>query len=343
MNPAIITASLDANVPLILWGEPGTGKTAFIRSFYADHHMEVLIGSTMDPCDVTGMPLPDVDKTRVRWAPPEWAIRVRDALDDGKRAILFLDELSCAPSSVQAALLRVVHERRIGDIVIPECRIIAASNPPETAADNGFFSAAMSSRFAHMQWSVDTNAWIRGELGGWGKTRSLSHAKYAAQICDFIHRNPATLSPERETMTMNTNDPWPCPRSWSAAITMIACTANREDHQQLLVSCVGTAAANECIVYLNNLDLPDPDELLSGAAALPKRNDQIFASLGSLVAVALLPHVNRLARVKTAWGILAKVRPDIALTAARVLVDECPEVTPDEASALGARITKLGI
>ncbi len=68
----------------------------------------------------------------VPMAPPDWAVRLVRA----GRGLLFLDELSTAPPAVQAALLRLVLERRVGALTLPPgVRIVAAANPRASAAD----------------------------------------------------------------------------------------------------------------------------------------------------------------------------------------------------------------
>jgi len=67
----------------------------------------------------------------VRFAPPSWALRLAEA----GHGLLFLDELSTAPPAVQAALLRVVLERAVGDLMLPDAvawspRPIHRSRPP---------------------------------------------------------------------------------------------------------------------------------------------------------------------------------------------------------------------
>lgn len=57
-------------------------------------------------------------------------------LHEAGAGYLFLDELSTAPPAVQAAMLGVALERRVGDLVLPRAvQVVAAANPPERAAD----------------------------------------------------------------------------------------------------------------------------------------------------------------------------------------------------------------
>src|SRR5262245_62386462 len=88
---------------------------------------EVVIASIREPSDFAGLPVVVADGG-VRFAPPRWARRLHGA----GRGVLFLDEISTAPPAVQAALLRVVLERVVGDLELPAAvAVVAAANPPE--------------------------------------------------------------------------------------------------------------------------------------------------------------------------------------------------------------------
>jgi len=127
----LLAIAVATNTPVILWGEPGIGKTATIAAIARSLRLplETVIASIHEPSDFSGLPIPTGDE--VTFAPPSWAVRLAR---EGK-GILFLDEISTAPPAVQAALLRVVLEKTIGQFRLPDSvRIIAAANPPGLAA-----------------------------------------------------------------------------------------------------------------------------------------------------------------------------------------------------------------
>ncbi|NYV78735.1 AAA family ATPase, partial [Streptomyces sp. UH6] len=133
--------AVTANQPVLLWGEPGIGKSAGMEQLAAGLGcpLETVVASVHEPSDFAGLPIvgDDPATTGVPMAPPDWAVRLARA----GRGLLFLDELSSAPPAVQAALLRVVLERRVGSLVLPEpVRIVAAANPPSSAADGWHLS-----------------------------------------------------------------------------------------------------------------------------------------------------------------------------------------------------------
>ena len=163
-NPAAeaLGIAVAARVPVLLWGAPGTGKTSAIRAMAEAMGLpcETVIASIREPSDFAGLPVvaqgdPVTGNGKsggsavVRFAPPLWALRLAEA----GTGLLFLDELSTAPPAVQAALLRVVLERTVGDLALPaDVAVVAAANPPEQAADGWDLSAPLANRLCHLTW-----------------------------------------------------------------------------------------------------------------------------------------------------------------------------------------------
>lgn len=166
-----LTLAVAADLPVLLWGEPGIGKTAALTQLAAalDLPLTTVIASVHEPSDFSGLPIVGDDPAQqgVPMAPPDWAVRLVRA----GRGLLFLDELSTAPPAVQAALLRLVLERRIGALQLPpEVRIVAAANPRSSAADGWELSPPLANRFVHLQWTHDHEVVVRG-LGEHGRGR----------------------------------------------------------------------------------------------------------------------------------------------------------------------------
>ena len=149
---AALGLAMAARVPALLWGAPGTGKSSVVRAVAQGlgWPCQVVIASIREPSDFAGLPV--VSGSGVRFAPPTWATDLAAA----GHGVLFLDEISTAPPAVQAALLRVVLERTVGDLRLPDdVVVVAAANPPEQAADGWDLSAPLANRFCHLDWSID--------------------------------------------------------------------------------------------------------------------------------------------------------------------------------------------
>ena len=160
-----VRAVARAGVPVLLWGEPGIGKTAFVEALAAadDVPLEVVVGSIREPSDLNGLPVVTGDGDVVL-AAPAWAKRLAEA----GAGYLFLDELSTAPPAVQAAMLRVCKEGWVGDLRLPDAVVrIAAANDLRTAADGWQLAPATANRFCHVDWAADLEDWLTGMTVGW--------------------------------------------------------------------------------------------------------------------------------------------------------------------------------
>src|SRR3954466_5519103 len=146
-----LTLAVAADLPVLLWGEPGIGKTAALNQLAdaLELPLTTVIASVHEPSDFAGLPVVGSDPAvqGVPMAPPDWAVRLVKA----GRGLLFLDELSAAPPAVQAALLRLVLERRSGGLRLPPgVRIVAAANPRASAADGWEVSPPPGNRVVHL-------------------------------------------------------------------------------------------------------------------------------------------------------------------------------------------------
>jgi MoxR-like ATPase len=325
-----------ADLPVLLWGEPGIGKTAAMSQLSADLDLPLttVIASVHEPSDFSGLPVVGDDPAEqgVPMAPPDWAVRLVRA----GRGLLFLDELSTAPPAVQAALLRLVLERRVGALRLPPAvRIVAAANPRSSAADGWELSPPLANRFVHLQWTYEHQVVVRGLGGTWPRTvlprldserlpDAVSFARRA--VCAFLSARP-TLVHRMPTDEARRGGPWPSPRSWEMALRLVAfATAAGVSRDVLSIVARGTVGDGpglELLASLDRLDLPDPEQLLAdpAGAELPERGDLRQAVLDAVVAaVRARPEK---ARFDAAWALLVRAlesgAPDLVVVPATTL------------------------
>lgn len=332
----LVDAALKADKPLMLWGPPGVGKTAWVnaRAQKAGAWLETLILSQCDPTDIGGYLALDATG-QVRTSAPPWARRLKLALDRGQPAWLFCDELSCAPPACQAGALRMIHDRVVADLSLLGIRVLAAGNGAESAADVGWLTWPMRGRFAHVDFKVDVPNWVTGTLTGWGKELSPEEAAACQKVVPFIAAHHGALAPALPKVDSGTGG-WPSPRTWSAGIAIIA--QDPELWREALEATVGIAAASEAAAYAEALDLPLPIDVLLGHAKVPSRGDLASATLMSVASYALSNHEERERDTALAWKVVAGQRPDVALAAAQTLYRGTDGEVPVECEDLGRRI-----
>jgi hypothetical protein len=331
-----LALAVSADLPVLLWGEPGIGKTAALNQLAdsLDLPLTTVIASVHEPSDFSGLPVVGDDPAvqGVPMAPPDWAVRLARC----GRGLLFLDELSTAPPAVQAALLRLVLERRLGALTLPSgVRIVAAANPRSSAADGWELSAPLANRFVHLQWTHSHEVVVRGLAGTWPRAmlprldpRRLGEAVALARraVCGFLTTRPGLVHrlPSAETRR---GGPWPSPRSWEMALRLVAfataSVASREVLSMLVRGTVGDGPGLELLAWIDRMDLPDPEVLLADPAAgdLPERGDLRHAVLDAVVeAVRNRPSQSRW---DAAWALLVRAletgAPDLVVVPAATL------------------------
>lgn len=334
-NPQLeaLALAVSANLPVLLWGEPGIGKSAGLQQLAAGLGvpLETVIASVHEPSDFAGLPIIGADPatTGVPMAPPDWAVRLTTA----GRGVVFFDELSSAPPAVQAALLRVVLERRVGSLTLPEpVRVVAAANPPSSAADGWHLSPPLANRFVHLQWTHDPRTVARGMAGTWPSVPlplidparvSSAVARARGVISGFLTARPG-LAHHLPSDAESRGRAWPSPRTWEMALRLLAVGyatgADQKAVAATVIGAVGDGTGLELLSYLEQLDLPDPDRVLAdpNAFALPKRGDRQLAFLTAIVSAVQSDLTRR--RWEAGWAVLSKAVdagvPDVAARAA---------------------------
>ncbi|MFJ4499680.1 AAA family ATPase [Streptomyces sp. NPDC088864] len=331
-----LTLAVAADLPVLLWGEPGIGKTAALTQLADDLDLPLttVIASVHEPSDFSGLPVVGDDPAGqgVPMAPPDWAVRLVRA----GRGLLFLDELSTAPPAVQAALLRLVLERRVGALRLPPgVRIVAAANPRSSAADGWELSPPLANRFVHLQWVHDHDVVVRGLGGTWPRaTLPRLRPEHLAGAVDFARRAVCGLLAARPSLVhrlpsgeTRRGGAWPSPRSWDMTLTLIAFAtaagASRDVLSLLVRGTVGDGPGLELLAAMDRMDLPDPETVLAdpAAAVLPERGDLRQAVLDGVVA-AVRNRPDR-ARWDAAWSLLVRAAetgaPDLVVVPATTL------------------------
>ena len=293
--------AISARIPVILWSDPGQGKTSLIESAAASGWLvEPVVASYSEPSDFNGLPVVRPDSSVVL-APPAWAKRLAE--HDGP-SILFLDEFSTSPVSVQNATLRMLTNHQVGALQLPETvAFVAASNPSDVSTGAFELSAPAASRFIHLDFSMPFEVYAEGLITQKWPTLPV-HDLSAEQLAPFLDHEKVLVAgflnareSQLTAIPKNAADrgrAFPTPRTWDYAARLSALAkaigAPTEVRQLLTAGVIGDVAAHEFLAWTALNDLPDPEVLLAdpkAASFADMRGDHVYVTLqGVLAAVS---------------------------------------------------------
>lgn len=336
--------AIAANIPYLVVGAPGLGKTSYHTALAetCDANLEVIISSLRDPTDFAGLPIKVANKAGdpgVYLAPPLWAKRANEHAAKGEQSWVLFDEITTAAPATQAALLRVIHERWVGDMQLdPSVRVMAAANPSDQAAGGWDLTPPLANRFLHLNWTVSPGDWADGIIAGFPMPDPLQVDEKAAES---MFRNNKVLvasfvkNAGREHLINVPKDDakaggaWPPPRTWEMAAKLMAyreAAGLAKDVDLLLLrGTVGDAEAMAFKAWMKDQNLPNPEALLKKPAdfKLPERGDVVYTVLNSVVAAVIGNKTP--ARWKAGWTILKLAGEqgayDVGCQAARLLAE----------------------
>ena len=150
---------------VMMWGPPGVGKSQAVRAIAKD--IEKKTGKTVkitdvrlllfNPIDLRGIPTANADKTLAIWLKPQ-IFQMSDS--DDIINILFLDEISAAPQSVQAAAYQITLDRVVGEHKLPDnCIVIAAGNRVTDKSVSFKMPKALANRLLHIEVEGSFDSW----------------------------------------------------------------------------------------------------------------------------------------------------------------------------------------
>lgn len=268
----------------MLWGAPGVGKSDSIRQIAREielkTHKKVFITDVrlnlFNPIDLRGIPVANEDKTLAVWLKPQ--IFDMDASQDVVN-ILFLDEISAAPQTVQAAAYQITLDRRIGEHTLPEnCIVMAAGNRTTDRSVSYRMPNALANRLRHIEVVCDFESWSKWAIQNHVHPLVLGYLSY----------DNSKLYQEDVDMDQVA---FPTPRSWMfvSNILNLMCRFTEEtaieDQYSKIAGCVGTSVASEFIAYCNiHKDLPAVSDIFAGKrTAYPATLDTLYALIQSML------------------------------------------------------------
>lgn len=267
---------------VMLWGPPGVGKSQAVRQIAAA--LERGTGRRVavtdvrlllfNPVDLRGIPAANADRTLAVWLKPKIF-----QMDESENVLnlLFLDEISAAPPSVQAAAYQITLDRMVGEHRLPEnCIVIAAGNRVTDKSVAYNMPKALANRLCHFEVAVDAAAWHRWAL----------RAGVHPFVTGYLEYNPAALM---RFDPSGTQLAFPTPRSWEMVSSILnTISADVTEVYPLVAGCIGEETAYPFKTWCGLYEkLPDPAVIFAGKeAAVPKAPELRLALRSALAAYA---------------------------------------------------------
>ena len=206
MTPSQLIADLPRLITLkrslMIWGDPGIGKSTIIRQFteaagigFIDLRLNLY-----DPTELKGYPIKygPAGKERMRFAPS-------GRLPTSGQGIILCDELPSAPPATQNAAYPLVLDRRLDEYELPDgWAVIGAGNYAHNGGVHYPLAPALADRFIHLNLEISHDDW-----DAWAAANGVSGVTRA-----FIRFRPALL---HDVKLRQNGQAFPTPRSWKIA------------------------------------------------------------------------------------------------------------------------------
>lgn len=268
---------VEENQPVVLWGEPGIGKSAMgqmIADALGFDELLVIPTSMLDAVDFNGCP--EIIDGRTVFAPPAfWPLA-----DDGKKWLIFFDEIDRAAINVGNAALRIYLDRMVGFAKLSDnVRIIAAGNGSTDSGTRQLGKAA-NNRFAHIHMTSERDQFCDYAIAKNFVPTIPAFIRYKglSDGVDVVFDTKA----DRKAFAFAT------PRSWEA-VNKIWHRTNKENRVDLVGALIGRELGGEIAAFHDIKNhLPDLGLIISDPdnAIVPDRLDIKFMLTGALAALA---------------------------------------------------------
>ena len=263
---------------VMIWGQPGVGKSQGVKqianeiSLATNKKVEITDVRLLlfNPVDLRGIPTANEDKTLAVWLKPK--IFQMDESEDVIN-ILFLDEISAAPQSVQAAAYQITLDRVVGEHKLPEnCIVIAAGNRVTDKSVAYTMPKALANRLCHIEITSNENAWH-----DWAVKNGINE-----KVVGYLEYNPDELNGFN---TEESSLAFPTPRSWEMVSNILNdISSDINSVFPLIVGCIGEKAAYNlkswCEIYSK---IPKAEDIFRNENCEVSKRPEAWLATASLI------------------------------------------------------------
>ena len=292
---------------VMLWGAPGVGKSQAIRQLAKE--IEENTGKRtvvtdvrlllFNPIDLRGIPTSNADKTLAVWLKPQ-IFQMDDSEDIVN--ILFLDEISAAPQSVQAAAYQITLDRVVGEHKLPEnCIVIAAGNRTTDKSVAYKMPKALANRLLHIEVEGSFRSWKEWAIRNGINNKIIGFLSFRQNYLMCFDSSSDDLA-------------FATPRSWEMVSNLLNYVSDDIEKMYSLISgLVGSGVAVEFRSWAKVYkQLPDIEEIFDGKTPpLPFGTDAMYALTAAMTAYAR-EHKNELSKIANSIAYADRMPPDFS-------------------------------
>ena len=304
-----MSGCIDKAPSIMLWGPPGVGKSQAINELAdklsIDLNKKVVVTDVrlilFNPIDLRGIPSADSNKEFAVWLKPKIFNMnpSKDVLN-----ILFLDEISAAPLSVQAAAYQITLDKKVGEHQLPKnCIVIAAGNRVTDKSVAYQMPKALANRLLHLEIEPEYSSWNE-----WAVSNGIH-----PYVLGFIKFKPDRLYCGSESNYDGLA--YATPRTYE----MVSNILNYVDDDMnevfpLISGLVGTGIATEMKSWAKIYSkLPDIEKIFDGKEpAIPKELDVLYALTSAMIKYAR-KHKDDLNKLGNSIKYASKLPPEFSV------------------------------
>ena len=275
-----------------LSGAPGVGKSDGVRCIAARleeetgkkvfvHDVRLL---NMNPVDLRGIPSKDTMEATVfddkgKEVTTEVAVArwLRPAIFQMNPSpnvinILFLDEITAAPQSVQASAYQLVLDRKVGEHKLPDnCFVFCAGNRVTDKSVAYRMPKALANRLCHIEIYADVDDWKKWAINSGIDSRIVGYINW---------KNNALFKFDPTTDDLA----YATPRSWAMVNNFLTKIPDLNLCFNLIAGCIGIGNATEFKSYTDVYkDLPNIDDIFAGKNVDAPKSPDINYALSSAI------------------------------------------------------------
>jgi hypothetical protein len=301
VSNAVGAVVAQTGIPVSYIGKPGSGKTSWglaVARVLGRMGLPVVL-TQRDPLDLHGAPsvgeIPpwiwygkqqvptgaSAGSPGLIWRHPDLAVVLKE-----HPCLLILDDAPSATSQTQVTLFEMCAERSIAGMPFHDkTMIFLFGNDAASGSNVTDYSPPLANRICNLEWLVDEDEFQAALIAGayppptvpalpdnWTDWVPEVGAQFSVALKHVPNLMPIhEFKPGRKAAASDRNFSrgWESHRSWMNAVKAIAavraCQMSRDEERRALTGMVGPTSALAFYSWLENQDLPDPEEVLGWA------------------------------------------------------------------------------